>query len=182
MKITNIKISMLERPGVRRLFELTMIPGMRRPRWIHGSSAATSGETAEQAQAALRHARHSHPGSRDDDERRRPVGPVAHLRGDGPDPVQRKARHHFRTKACSPCGASWHDDRVERHRWSIRPGPRPSSVMHFQHFVLRVLRWGTRAGRQGSRYVEPVDTGWRSGITAGRSRMGRRVGLGLLQQ
>ena len=36
MKITDIKISILETPGARRLFELTMIPGMRRPRWTHG--------------------------------------------------------------------------------------------------------------------------------------------------
>ena len=43
MKITNVKISILEAPGPRHLFELTMIPGMRRPRWIHGTSTASSG-------------------------------------------------------------------------------------------------------------------------------------------
>lgn len=45
MKITNIKISILETPGAKRLFELTMIPGMRRPRWIHGSFTASTGYT-----------------------------------------------------------------------------------------------------------------------------------------
>ena len=45
MKITKIKISILETPGAKRLFELTMLPGMRRPRWIHGSSTAGPGYT-----------------------------------------------------------------------------------------------------------------------------------------
>ena len=45
MKISHIKISILETPNANRVFELAMISGMRRERWIHGSSTASDGYT-----------------------------------------------------------------------------------------------------------------------------------------
>ena len=65
---------------------------------------------------------------------------------------------------------------------AVRTGPRPHPCMYLQHLVLRVLRWGQRAGREGDRSAEPTDSRWRQYVSARRPRLGSRVGLGLLQQ
>ena len=43
MKITNITVHLVEAPGVRRLFDLVLLPGMRRDRWKHNLASVESG-------------------------------------------------------------------------------------------------------------------------------------------
>ena len=45
MKITGLKLSILEVPDATRVFQLGSLPGMRRTRWIHQSSTSSSGYT-----------------------------------------------------------------------------------------------------------------------------------------
>lgn len=45
MKITNLKVSILEFPDANRVFSLENLPGMRRTRWIHSVSSTGPGFT-----------------------------------------------------------------------------------------------------------------------------------------
>ena len=58
-------------------------------RWFEGASARAP---AQQDEGPVRRPRRPHPRPGDDDERRRPPGPVAHLRRNGHDPGQRAPR------------------------------------------------------------------------------------------
>ena len=43
MKITNVTVHLVQAPGVRRLFDLVLLPGMRRDRWKHELASIESG-------------------------------------------------------------------------------------------------------------------------------------------